>query len=291
MPRCQASSRLVFPTVRHGSWLRARRALSWPSPSGPAWPRPPSSSPWTAGRSTWSRRCPTGRRWPSSPPTPTPAGRCCATRPRTCMAQAVRRLWPGAKYAIGPVIENGFYYDFELPDGAHFSDDDLDRIDAEMRAIIKEDQPFVRHEHTLEEGLEIFADQPFKQEIIRGRRERGRRGRRRRLGGQHLPQQRRLHRPVPRARTCPRPAGWATSSSCGSPAPTGAATRSASSCSASTGRPGSPRRRWPPTCTSWRRPSGATTASSAPSSTSSASPRRSARASPSSTPRAGPSAG
>src|SRR6202453_4888834 len=82
------------------------------------------------------------------------------------LAQAVRRLWPGAKYAIGPVIENGFYYDFELPDGAHFSDDDLDRIDAEMRLIIKENQPFVRHEHTLEEGLEIFADQPFKQEII-----------------------------------------------------------------------------------------------------------------------------
>ena len=82
------------------------------------------------------------------------------------MAQAVRRLWPGAKYAIGPVIENGFYYDFELPDGAHFSDDDLDRIEAEMRLIIAENQPFVRHEHTLEEGLEIFADQPFKQEII-----------------------------------------------------------------------------------------------------------------------------
>jgi threonyl-tRNA synthetase len=78
----------------------------------------------------------------------------------------VRRLWPGAKYAIGPVIENGFYYDFELPGGAHFSEEDLERIDAEMRAIIKEDQPFVRHEHTLEEGLEIFADQPFKEEII-----------------------------------------------------------------------------------------------------------------------------
>ncbi len=83
------------------------------------------------------------------------------------MAQAVRRLWQGAKYAIGPVIENGFYYDFELPGGAHFSDDDLERIDAEMRAIIKEDQPFTRHEHTFEEGLEIFADQPFKEEIIR----------------------------------------------------------------------------------------------------------------------------
>jgi threonyl-tRNA synthetase len=83
------------------------------------------------------------------------------------MAQAVRRLWQGAKYAIGPVIENGFYYDFALPDGAHFSDDDLERIDAEMRLIIKEDQPFVRHEHSWEEGLEIFADQPFKEEIIR----------------------------------------------------------------------------------------------------------------------------
>ena len=82
------------------------------------------------------------------------------------MAQAVRRLWPGAKYAIGPVIENGFYYDFELPGGVHFSDDDLERIDAEMRAIIKEDQLFVREEHDLGEGLEIFADQPFKKEII-----------------------------------------------------------------------------------------------------------------------------
>ncbi len=82
------------------------------------------------------------------------------------LAQAVRRLWPGAKYAIGPVIENGFYYDFELPGGAHFSEEDLERIDAEMRSIIKEDQPFERHEHTLAEGLEIFADQPFKEEII-----------------------------------------------------------------------------------------------------------------------------
>jgi len=82
------------------------------------------------------------------------------------LAQAVLRLWPGAHYAIGPVIEDGFYYDFELPGGARFTDDDLGRIDAEMRAIIAEDQPFVRHEHTLEEGLAIFADQPFKREII-----------------------------------------------------------------------------------------------------------------------------
>jgi threonyl-tRNA synthetase len=82
------------------------------------------------------------------------------------MAQAVTRLWPGAHYAIGPAIENGFYYDFELPDGAHFSDDDLVRVDAEMRAIIAEDQPFTRGEYSIEEALQIFKDQPFKVEII-----------------------------------------------------------------------------------------------------------------------------
>src|SRR5258708_39925523 len=69
------------------------------------------------------------------------------------LAQAVVGLWPGAKYAIGPAIEHGFYYDFELPGGAHFTDDDLGRIDARMREIIGEDQPFVREEHTVREGL------------------------------------------------------------------------------------------------------------------------------------------
>ncbi len=82
------------------------------------------------------------------------------------LAQAVLRLWPGAHYAIGPVIEDGFYYDFELPGGAHFSDEDLERIEATMREIMAEDQPFVRHEHTIDEGLAIFEDQPFKREII-----------------------------------------------------------------------------------------------------------------------------
>ena len=82
------------------------------------------------------------------------------------LAQAVTRLWPGALYAIGPAITDGFYYDFELPGGAHFSDDDLARIDAEMRAIIAEDQPFTRHEYSIEEGLDLFMDQPFKVEII-----------------------------------------------------------------------------------------------------------------------------
>ncbi|MGH3733660.1 MAG: threonine--tRNA ligase [Acidimicrobiales bacterium] len=84
------------------------------------------------------------------------------------MAQAVTRLWPGTHYAIGPAIRDGFYYDFELPGGAHFSDDDLARVDAEMRAIIAEDQPFTRHECTIDEALELFRDQPFKVEIIEG---------------------------------------------------------------------------------------------------------------------------
>ena len=53
------------------------------------------------------------------------------------MAQAVTDLFPGAKYAIGPAIADGFYYDFELPDGAHFSDDDLERIEARMREIVE----------------------------------------------------------------------------------------------------------------------------------------------------------
>jgi threonyl-tRNA synthetase len=82
------------------------------------------------------------------------------------LAQAVTRLWPGAHYAIGPAIADGFYYDFELPGADHFNDDDLIRIDEEMRVIIAEDQPFTRHEYSIEEGLALFRDQPFKVEII-----------------------------------------------------------------------------------------------------------------------------
>jgi len=84
------------------------------------------------------------------------------------MAQAVTRLWPGARYAIGPAIEDGFYYDFELPGGEHFTDEDLARIEAVMHEIVAEDQSFVREEHSLSEGLEIFSEQPYKREIIEG---------------------------------------------------------------------------------------------------------------------------
>jgi threonyl-tRNA synthetase len=82
------------------------------------------------------------------------------------MAQAVTDLFPGARYAIGPAIDDGFYYDFELPDDAHFTDDDLGRIEARMREIVAEDQPFVRDEVGREAGLEVFSEQPYKRDII-----------------------------------------------------------------------------------------------------------------------------
>ncbi len=82
------------------------------------------------------------------------------------MAQAVTRLFPGAKFSIGPAIENGFYYDFELPGGLTFSDGDLERIEAEMREIVKANQPFTRSEMSMAQAKELFADQPYKIEII-----------------------------------------------------------------------------------------------------------------------------
>ncbi|MEM9517612.1 MAG: threonine--tRNA ligase, partial [Actinomycetota bacterium] len=82
------------------------------------------------------------------------------------MAQAVTDLFPGAKFSIGPAIENGFYYDFDLPGGATFSDDDLERIEARMREIVRANQPFTRSEMSLADAKELFADQPYKLEII-----------------------------------------------------------------------------------------------------------------------------
>jgi threonyl-tRNA synthetase len=80
------------------------------------------------------------------------------------MAQAVLDLYPGAKFAIGPPIVDGFYYDFEVPDP--FTPEDLDRIEVRMAEIIAEDQPFERQELSIAEALELFSDQPFKTEII-----------------------------------------------------------------------------------------------------------------------------
>ncbi len=82
------------------------------------------------------------------------------------LAQAVVALFPGAKFTIGPAIEDGFYYDFELPGGKTFSDDDLQAIESKMREIVKADQPFVRAEMSVKDALALFVDQPYKCEII-----------------------------------------------------------------------------------------------------------------------------
>ncbi len=82
------------------------------------------------------------------------------------LAQAVTQLFPGAKFSIGPAINDGFYYDFELPGGRTFAEADLDAIDVRMREIMKADQPFVRDELPAADALKVFADQPYKCEII-----------------------------------------------------------------------------------------------------------------------------
>jgi len=82
------------------------------------------------------------------------------------MAQAVGDLFPGVKYAIGPAIEDGFYYDFEFPQP--IKEEDLPRIEARMRELAEADIPIVRREVTKEQALEECrrADQPYKVELI-----------------------------------------------------------------------------------------------------------------------------
>ena len=82
------------------------------------------------------------------------------------LAQAVTQLFPGAKFSIGPAINDGFYYDFELPGARTFTEVDLVTIDARMREIMKADQLFVRDELPAAQALDVFADQPYKREII-----------------------------------------------------------------------------------------------------------------------------
>jgi threonyl-tRNA synthetase len=84
------------------------------------------------------------------------------------MAQAVKRIFPEVKVAIGPSIEDGFYYDFLKP--SPFTPADLERIEAVMREIVAADHPFVREEMPREAAIRFFEerDEPFKVEILRG---------------------------------------------------------------------------------------------------------------------------
>ena len=80
------------------------------------------------------------------------------------MAEAVQSLFSEAKFAIGPMIENGFYYDFELPRA--LAPEDLPVIENKMREIISQDMPFVSRETSKDEARRLFAGQPYKLELI-----------------------------------------------------------------------------------------------------------------------------
>src|SRR5260370_37352850 len=82
------------------------------------------------------------------------------------MAEAVLRLFPDAKLGIGPWIENGFYYDFDLP--RSLTPDDLEKIERLMHERIAAASPFVRHPITYEGALELFKAQPYKLALIEG---------------------------------------------------------------------------------------------------------------------------
>jgi len=80
------------------------------------------------------------------------------------LATAVQKLYPKTKFAIGPAIDNGFYYDFDF--GQPFSETGLTKIEAEMARIIRANLPFEKREITSSEAKKLFAKQPYKQELI-----------------------------------------------------------------------------------------------------------------------------
>src|SRR3954462_4057746 len=84
------------------------------------------------------------------------------------LATAVMELYPGVKISIGPPIENGFYYDFEFPEGVKLSEDDFERIEQKMREHIKADEPFEREEVDIDTALDRFRSegQDYKVELI-----------------------------------------------------------------------------------------------------------------------------
>src|SRR5262249_53463273 len=85
------------------------------------------------------------------------------------LAKAVQQLYPGSKLGIGPVIENGFYYDIDIP--SKLSEDELPRIEEQIRQIIAAKEPFVREEWSKQHALEHYSkeeDNPYKREIIEG---------------------------------------------------------------------------------------------------------------------------
>ena len=82
------------------------------------------------------------------------------------MAEAILHLYPGTKIAIGPAIDNGFYYDFEFPTTTKFTEENFSAVEKEMRKILSGDHQFIRKEVSKQEALNLFKDQPYKIELI-----------------------------------------------------------------------------------------------------------------------------
>src|SRR6201990_2189540 len=84
------------------------------------------------------------------------------------LAESVLELYPGTKVSIGPPIAEGFYYDFEFPDGVSINEGDFPKIEAQMKKHVKADEPFVRSELAAGDAIERYLkeDQPYKVELI-----------------------------------------------------------------------------------------------------------------------------
>ena len=83
------------------------------------------------------------------------------------MAQAIKRLYPGAKFWVGPVVEEGFYYDVDVPSGT-ITDEDIEAIEKEMKKCAKEAKRIVRSEISKAEAMEMFKDDEYKLDLISG---------------------------------------------------------------------------------------------------------------------------
>ena len=81
------------------------------------------------------------------------------------MAQAVKHLYPNAKFWVGPVVEEGFYYDMDLGDTV-LTEDDIEKISKEMKKIAKDGKKIIRHEISKQEALDMFKDDPYKIDLI-----------------------------------------------------------------------------------------------------------------------------
>ena len=180
----------------------ARPAPTWRPRSAPGWRARRSRSRSAARCATSRGRSPTATRSRSSPNRDDDSLDLIRHDTAHVLAAAVLDLYPGTKISIGPPIEDGFYYDFEFPEGVTVSDADFEQLEAKMREHVKADEPFVREDVTAARGARALRARGAG---LQGRADRGPRRQQRRRQRLAL-HQRPVHRPLPRpARAVDRP--------------------------------------------------------------------------------------